>query len=618
MTVICLRNRILTRMASGLYSPPVKKPRTKQLTLEETMMAGTGRKDKTSVDRRQSQQLDDMSYTPPLFSDSDYDESEDRGTTPLSSELHPLTQSTLSYPSSPATPSTPTPCGTPLSDISFGPSCSPILPPLMSSPIHTVMFHSRLQRPSQPPRPFPDKFCDVWDGNHVRMPCSGKSLYPVVTETDEKKLLSRWGLIKASLSKPISNSYDLEEAIMEYNTHQAKKWSFGALHAYFNEVASEEECSAFFSSLLPRMITLALQLPNLLTHGLPLLKCQEMYSVTISQQQIACLLANAFLCTFPRRNATHRTVEFASYPSINFNTLFAGKRVFIPAVRAAKLKCIFHYFTRVTSTVPTGTLTFTRQVCTNPPQWDKCSAKLSRLHVTSDGTIEGNGQGMLQVDFANRRVGGGVLRSGCVQEEIRFLLCPELIVSRLITEELQDNESLIITGAEQFSSYSGYGSTFEWAGSYDDTVTCDRWGRKETCLVAMDALVVRNALSQFKPGLMRREANKTYCGFMSSATTPCGHPMAVATGNWGCGAFGGDKRLKALLQWLAASAAGRDAVYFTFGDKGLQKDLHILQHELGGDTVSVGAVWQVLMTYHRQTAPLSPLYKFVLDQLNRT
>lgn len=41
---------------------------------------------------------------------------------------------------------------------------------------------------------------------------------------------------------------------------------------------------------------------------------------------------------------------------------------------------------------------------------------------------------MLQVDFANKRVGGGVLGRGSVQEEIRFVICPELIVSRLLTE----------------------------------------------------------------------------------------------------------------------------------------------------------------------------------------
>ncbi len=51
------------------------------------------------------------------------------------------------------------------------------------------------------------------------------------------------------------------------------------------------------------------------------------------------------------------------------------------------------------------------------------------------------------MDFANKYLGGGVLGHGLVQEEIRFLICPELIVSCLLTEELDPNEALFITGA---------------------------------------------------------------------------------------------------------------------------------------------------------------------------
>lgn len=54
-----------------------------------------------------------------------------------------------------------------------------------------------------------------------------------------------------------------------------------------------------------------------------------------------------------------------------------------------------------------------------------------------------------QVDFANKYIGGGVLGSGLVQEEILFLMSPELIVSRLFTEKLDDNECLRITGTSQ-------------------------------------------------------------------------------------------------------------------------------------------------------------------------
>lgn len=29
--------------------------------------------------------------------------------------------------------------------------------------------------------------------------------------------------------------------------------------------------------------------------------------------------------------------------------------------------------------------------------------------------------------------------------------------------------------------------------------------------------------------------------------------VGIATGNWGCGAFGGDPEVKTIIQWLAAS-----------------------------------------------------------------
>ena len=247
--------------------------------------------------------------------------------------------------------------GTPLSEIRSGPSTYPVLPPLQASATHAVLFRPRL-KPGQPPTPFPEKFKDVWDTNHVRMPCSSQSVYPVATTSfgstsasggasATKTLVPRWDIIKESLKKPIANSYDLEEAILTYNTHYAKRWNFYGLHSYFNDHCSEEESQSFFGSVLPRVIDLALSLPSLVTHALPLLKKQLDYSVSLSQQQVACLLANAFLCTFPRRNARGVNSEYASYPSINFNTLFSGStKVGVSPVAANKLTCIFHYFTR--------------------------------------------------------------------------------------------------------------------------------------------------------------------------------------------------------------------------------------------------------------------------------
>ena len=39
-----------------------------------------------------------------------------------------------------------------------------------------------------------------------------------------------------------------------------------------------------------------------------------------------------------------------------------------------------------------------------------------------------------------------MLNHGLVQEEIRFMICPEMIISRLITEVLDQGECLFMTG----------------------------------------------------------------------------------------------------------------------------------------------------------------------------
>lgn len=45
----------------------------------------------------------------------------------------------------------------------------------------------------------------------------------------------------------------------------------------------------------------------------------------------------------------------------------------------------------------------------------------------------------LMVDFANKRLGGGVLTDGAVQEEIMFCIFPELVIARLLCAPLNDN-----------------------------------------------------------------------------------------------------------------------------------------------------------------------------------
>lgn len=104
----------------------------------------------------------------------------------------------------------------------------------------------------------------------------------------------------------------------------------------------------------------------------------------------------------------------------------------------------------------------------NPPNWENNSKTLPRLVVKDLGFIEDEAN-HLQVDFANKMIGGGVLGRGCIQEEIRFSISTECIVSLLFTARLEDNECVFIKGTERFCNYNGYSQSFEFKGSYVDT-----------------------------------------------------------------------------------------------------------------------------------------------------
>lgn len=147
---------------------------------------------------------------------------------------------------------------------------------------------------------------------------------------------------------------------------------------------------------------------------------------------------------------------------------------------------------------------------TQLPNWSACNDEISKikLHVCDEGTIEDDGAGLLQVDFANKFLGGGVLNYGCVQEEIRFVICPELLVSRLFTEKLEDNECMIIMGCERFSVYTGYASTFQFLRPYVDDTPFDSSKRRKCTIVAIDAEPFRSKSQQFEEDMLLRELNK--------------------------------------------------------------------------------------------------------------
>ncbi|WVZ13163.1 hypothetical protein V8G54_017693 [Vigna mungo] len=502
---------------------------------------------------------------------------------------------------------------------------------------------------------------------------------------------------------------DLRKALSLSSQPLSSSTSLG-YELFFDEVISGEESRKWFQEVVPVLGNLLLRLPSLLeTHyqnphnsmrratALRLLDSQQQGIIFLSQaanavtalacmtkvaspgmpiycvildcgmracmlemvnvtnfychliELIAALLGCSFFCLFPVKD---RYVNHL--PMINFDELFASLYEDYSQKQENKIWCIIHYFQRISSKMPKGTVSFERKVlhlkndythisCPDANFWSTSTVPLCRFEVHNSGLIEDQSSEAVEVDFANKYLGGGALGRGCVQEEIRFMVSPELIAGMLFLPAMADNEAIEIVGVERFSSYTGYASSFRFSGDYVDEREVDALGRRKTRIVAIDALC-SPGMRQYRMNFLLREINKAFCGFLyqceyqlyqkklqengcssalfdaatsTSMETSDGkfsnhktensqndyHCMdqvdniGVATGNWGCGAFGGDPEVKTIIQWLAASQAVRPFIaYYTFGLEALQS-LHEVAHWILSQRWTVGDLWNMLVEY---------------------
>ncbi|XP_020686347.2 poly(ADP-ribose) glycohydrolase 1 [Dendrobium catenatum] len=448
---------------------------------------------------------------------------------------------------------------------------------------------------------------------------------------------------------------------------------------FFDELMSRADSRFWFSEVVPKLASLLLRLPSLLeAHyresdvnfgkgkaGLRLMDQQDAGIVFLSQELVAALLACALFCLFPTSNRTRKFL-----PTINFDHLFASVHPHCNQSQEYKIKCLIHYFERICQSMPKGLVSFERKLLTlsqggnvvsypDAAFWKESTIPLCSFEAFTSGSIEDQQHEALEVDFANEYLGGGALHLGCVQEEIRFMINPELIVGMLFMVSMQKNEAIEVIGSERFSNYTGYGSSFRFVGDCVDKKPFDATNRRKTRIIAIDALQCPGKW-QYGIDCILREINKAYCGFFdqskyksykknfqdasphkkglsqdealtiasndhndsSDASTQTRDPVAssegpsasklsiasetspedigIATGNWGCGAFGGDPEIKCVIQWLAASQALRPFMhYYTFGTTELQK-LDEVSHWILSHGWTVGDLWSILIEYSTQ------------------
>eukprot|EP01113_Clastostelium_recurvatum_P009747 TRINITY_DN14739_c0_g1_i1.p1 TRINITY_DN14739_c0_g1~~TRINITY_DN14739_c0_g1_i1.p1 ORF type:complete len:450 (-),score=86.65 TRINITY_DN14739_c0_g1_i1:20-1369(-) len=401
-----------------------------------------------------------------------------------------------------------------------------------------------------------------------------------------------WARVERHLRRPLASWASLDALLTDiHSTTTRQTCTFFATMAHAGSGCSKFDWASFWTHAVPFMIEVALDMPSLFASiEVPLLLKGRDTSVTLTRRQCACLLSHSFFGTI---TASARRVETKKW------AFRASQLFFLQATPSAL--CLLNYFRHLAVRgVPSGTVTFER-VCFprgSPPwTWEGNPAPLCPVEFLQKGEAIESSPAEFHADFANKFVGGGCLENDYAMEEILFVIKPELIVSMALASHMVDEDAIRIRGALQFSRYQGYSHTFEFDGDYTDSSSSSLSSSASASssmatpptVCAMDALQ-GCAKIQFQEGLVRRDLNKARVAFTGAST--------VATGNWGCGAFGNDHLLKFLQQWLAASdaSAGR-LFYHTHGDKRTD-GLPELARALQGYTV--GDLWRILMEAAKQ------------------
>jgi DNA polymerase III alpha subunit (gram-positive type) len=169
---------------------------------------------------------------------------------------------------------------------------------------------------------------------------------------------------------------------------------------------------------------------------------------------------------------------------------------------------------------------------------------------------------------------------------------------------MEPNEAIIISGALQYSKYTGYG----WSFKYDGPHAFDL--EKIPHIVAVDATM--NTYIQFREDMIKRDISKLYVALNGIPESK----RKYATGHWGCGAFGGDKQLKAIQQIIAASEAQVELTYSSFKDEKFHNALTLLLNALKTHNPTVGELYNLLLNIIENSDENIPLFDIIIKKLN--
>ena len=306
---------------------------------------------------------------------------------------------------------------------------------------------------------------------------------------------------------------------------------------------------------------------NFLPPSIQLLKkMQNINKIELTRRQVALLFLLSFFGALPI-NISNQLNNFRIYQVLN-----AGNGTLFQIAR-----CFLNYLTTIGRWISENNPILDEKIIyirenINRNNWNftMLNLNLCPVNFIKQGSLFDSNASYC-VDFGNKFIGGSILLGGCVQEEILFAINPEAVVAMLFMEEMDENDGIGIFNTIQYSQYKGYGKTFEFNG------TNIGFGNNyiiRNKIIAIDAdrndSQLNNVDINNYQRIINRDIYKAFAGFyLTNFDLP--FEKSIATGNWGCGIYGGNFELKFLEQWLAASFSSVQRLdYYTFDKAEMQ------------------------------------------------
>ena len=354
---------------------------------------------------------------------------------------------------------------------------------------------------------------------------------------------------------------------------------FGNRCPFFPLIQQYYPLEAFeFLKAYPYLRQLALNITNILPNEIPLLQQMEIFNKNeLTRKQVALLFMLSFFGLIPQSMNNKLNV-------FNVSAVLFAKN----GTKFEFGRCFLNYLTTIGKWLSQNDPILEEKIIYLRESINRYNLRFENFNLTNLCPVNFIPQGSLItgnssycVDFANQYIGGGTLLGGCVQEEILFAINPEAIVAMLFMEKMHECDAIGIFNVIQYSSYDGYKNTFTFTGNC--VINCFASQIKRRRLIAIDASCKVDPnlnsmdLNTYQQNI-NRDIYKAYSGFYLINSENM-FEKSIATGNWGCGIFGGNPQLKFIEQWIAASFAGAQRLdYFTFNDQSMQYLMQFYQN----------------------------------------